>query len=265
MRSIQTRHLPPLLVAGLACAVLASGGAVAQIDPRTAPANRGPAVPRDFQVEQPPCPCQDGHWYDANRKSCVTGTGCKVPGMPNGDKGGKYFAWDGNLFLDTPCRSCARLELPLATGTADWVFADGPVASMKGKSALVYTQPPAAWGSLQGSSWVTAVTGQSSPVDNYFYELRFCLCPGFRNASLAMSLLADNGATVLLNGTQIGAVTDPNGKGFVNPPKPVSTNVQGLFKPGVNVLTVRVQNGGGYTGFLVGGQLTADAGRCPEP
>lgn len=258
MRSVTIFSLL-LALAGLAIA----GGATAQIgDPRTAtPSPRVPPNP-NLQLDQP-CPCQDGHWYDPNRKSCVTGA-CKVPGMPNGDKGGNYFAWNGDLYIDTPCKSCERLALPLATGTAAWVFADGPVASMKGKPPLVYTQPPAAWGSLQGSSWVTAATGDSAPAGDYVYELRFCLCPGFRNASLTMNVLADNGVTVLLNGNQIGTVLDPNGKGFVNPPKPVNTSTQSFFLQGQNVLTVRVSNQGSYTGLLAGGQITADAGQCRQ-
>jgi hypothetical protein len=44
------------------------------------------------------CDCPQGTWYDANRSSCVT-TACQnVTGIPDGDKGGGYFAWQGTLF-----------------------------------------------------------------------------------------------------------------------------------------------------------------------
>jgi len=205
MRSIRTRRLTSLLL-GLAWMALATGEATAQFSDNP----RLPTPQGNFVQGDQPCPCQDGHWYDKNRKSCVTGS-CKVPGMPNGDKGGKYFAWDGNLFIDTPCKPCERLVLPLATGTAAWVFADGPVPSMKGKPPVVHTQIPAGWGSLPGSSWVTATTSGTAPEDHYTYELRFCLCPGFSNAGLAMSVLADNSAMILLNGNQIGAISGPEG------------------------------------------------------
>ncbi|MFP5287223.1 MAG: hypothetical protein ACLGI9_15900, partial [Thermoanaerobaculia bacterium] len=111
---------------------------------------------------------------------------------------------------------------------------------------------------------VTAATGVSAPTGDYVYELRFCLCPGFRNASLTMSVLADNAATIFLNGNQIGTVSGPNGTGFVNPPKPVNTSTQSFFLQGQNVLTVRVSNQSSFTGLLAGGQITADAGQCRQ-
>lgn len=252
MRCIRT-----LILAGLALALLAGGQAAAQIDPRTATAAPRVGVPAgDFQLDQP-CPCQDGHWYDANRKSCVTGA-CKVPGMPNGDKGGKYFAWDGNLFIDTPCKPCERLDLPLATGTAQWIVADGPDASLKGKPAIV-VQPVAGWGSIAGAKWIRGAASDYAPGGDYRYELRFCLCPEFKNARLSLNVLADNSLTVLLNGQEIGKVAGP--KGFVDPPKPFATGSH--FQAGQNVLTVVVNNEPhSRTGLLVGGSITADAGRC---
>lgn len=51
------------------------------------------------------CDCPKG-WYAKNRKSCAIDAGCKVPGMPNGDKGGGYFAWDQKLFMDIPGDRC---------------------------------------------------------------------------------------------------------------------------------------------------------------
>lgn len=257
MRSTRIRPLISLLLLGFVSAVLAT----AQVsDPRiaTPPADFS-AIPADLPRDQP-CPCQDGHWYDKNRKSCVTGA-CKVPGMPNGDKGGKYFAWDGNLFIDTPCKPCERLDLPLATGTAQWIVADGPDASLKGKPPVAVQQIPAGWGSIAGSKWVQGAANASSPGGDYRYELRFCLCPGFKNARLSLSALADNSLKVIVNGTEIGSVPGP--KGFVDPPKTFSTGTQSHFKPGANVLTIVVNNQPhSPTGLLVGGSITADEGRC---
>jgi hypothetical protein len=64
----------------------------------------------DAMAQQPPsgpppagCQCAQGHWYDPNVKSCVT-TACEVvKGMPDGDKGGGFFAWNGHLFTKTAC------------------------------------------------------------------------------------------------------------------------------------------------------------------
>ena len=60
--------------------------------------------PRPFQCSSC-CTCERG-WYDKNRRSCVEGTGCAVPGMPNGSKGGGYFAWDQKLFRNIPGARC---------------------------------------------------------------------------------------------------------------------------------------------------------------
>lgn len=55
--------------------------------------------PSGFRGCQRTCSCSRG-WYDANRDSCVTGACESVPGMPNGSKGGGYFAWNETLFVD---------------------------------------------------------------------------------------------------------------------------------------------------------------------
>ncbi|MEM7049183.1 MAG: hypothetical protein AAF604_05965 [Acidobacteriota bacterium] len=63
------------------------------------------------------CDCPPGTWYDPNRGSCVRGA-CPVPGMPNGDKGGGFFAWQGQLYQDVAgARNCRTT--PLCTGGCD--------------------------------------------------------------------------------------------------------------------------------------------------
>lgn len=52
------------------------------------------------------CDCPDATWFDANRDSCVTGAGCDIEDLPNGDIGGGYFAWDGHLFVDVAEGDC---------------------------------------------------------------------------------------------------------------------------------------------------------------
>lgn len=55
------------------------------------------------------CDCPPGKWYDSNRKSCVT-TACQnTGGIPNGDKGGGYFAWQGILYKNVPGATNCRL------------------------------------------------------------------------------------------------------------------------------------------------------------
>ena len=54
------------------------------------------------------CSCPRG-WYDANRDSCVTGACENVKGLPNGNKGGGYFAWNETLFLDIPGKTGCKV------------------------------------------------------------------------------------------------------------------------------------------------------------
>lgn len=54
------------------------------------------------------CSCPAGHWLHSDGKSCVTGTGCKVPGMPNQSLAGGYFFWNGDLFQITGQATCVQ-------------------------------------------------------------------------------------------------------------------------------------------------------------
>lgn len=72
------------------------------------------ARPAGFRGCEKICECPRG-WYDKTRDSCVVGADCKVPGMPNGDKGGGYFAWDQALFIDIPGKHDCRV-VPTGSG-----------------------------------------------------------------------------------------------------------------------------------------------------
>jgi hypothetical protein len=62
--------------------------------------------PTNFKGCDRKCTCPKG-WYDENRRSCAIGALCdKVPGMPDGDKGGGYWAWHGILFMDIAGANC---------------------------------------------------------------------------------------------------------------------------------------------------------------
>lgn len=78
-----------------------SGAFTSGESPRPINAN---TVPSKASTRCRSCTCPRG-WFDPNRNSCVIGM-CDVPGMPNGDKGGGYFAWGGKLFRDIPGLDC---------------------------------------------------------------------------------------------------------------------------------------------------------------
>ena len=66
--------------------------------------------------------------------------------------------------------------------------------------------------------------------DYFTYEFTFCLFANFKNPSLSLSFLVDNGATVNLNGNQIFATT--GGANFQLPAsKPPAENVPSKKSP----------------------------------
>jgi len=42
--------------------------------------------------------CGPGMWLHTDNRTCVTGAGCRVPGIPDQDLKGGYFFWKGDLF-----------------------------------------------------------------------------------------------------------------------------------------------------------------------
>ena len=59
------------------------------------------------------CSCPVPALYDVTRRSCVKAAGCAtVPGMPNGDKGGGYFATAGKLYKNVPGAVCRVSVIP---------------------------------------------------------------------------------------------------------------------------------------------------------
>ena len=72
------------------------------------------------------CTCPVPALYDVIRGSCVKPAGCAaVPGMPNGDKGGGYFATAGKLYRNVPgavCRASLIWRIPLRPWlSAQWL------------------------------------------------------------------------------------------------------------------------------------------------
>lgn len=76
------------------------------------------------------CDCPGGQWYDARRERCVTGAGCEVEGLPNGDKGGGFFAWENVLYVDagrgTDCRVVPPGSSEPACEWTPWLNRDRP-------------------------------------------------------------------------------------------------------------------------------------------
>ena len=109
------------------------------------------------------CPCAAGNWYDANRKSCVTSAcGKPVTGMPDGDKGGGYFAWNNYLFIDTACVGCNGVDVQLTNFTVKPVNPIGLTDLQY--SFVMKNNGSVASGPVQMNMWISASPSCSPPV-----------------------------------------------------------------------------------------------------
>lgn len=149
---------------------------------------------------------------------------------------------------------CGNFSLDISTGMAAWEFAHPGSASFVAPTLSAGTMY---WSNLPGALWL--VPGSSMDQGNYTYRLRFRLCSGFRNAYLALQLLADDRAVVALNGHTIGTT----GANPFTTSTSVSTSNAAFFKAGLNELTVVVTNDMSYTGLAVHGSLRVEGGLCP--
>ena len=96
--------------------------------------------------------------------------------------------------------------------------------------------------------------------DYFTYEFTFCLFANFKNPSLSLSFLVDNGATVNLNGNQIFATT--GGANFQLPARTVNYSGTSFWHAGPNTVQFVVRNDGGATGLDAVLHVKATGGKC---
>jgi CSLREA domain-containing protein len=168
----------------------------------------------------------------------------------------------------TPCCEFP-VSLNISTGQASigqddpvWRLVSVPNGTAGGPvpGPAVVIAPNGAWATLPGTQWISAnaqcsiIITDDCPGGMYSYELCWSQCGGLEGP-LNLDLLADNSATVFLNGNQIGATTG----GFANPTSIPFTD------PGpnaMNCLRVDVANSphssgaGTATGMDLRGSLT---------
>ena len=188
---------------------------------------------------------------------------------------------------DPPITPCPDLVKNLATGfddAANSVIAAGSnddewqvLSNPSGSPAhpAVAVNPHVLWFTPgAGTSWVSDDPGGSymGPGGDYTYQICFCLNERFQNPRLNLDLVVDNDLmSVTLNGNPLftGPLPGPNGW-YPGPPFNVNTNDPTFFHPGKNCVEIVVRNldygpGGGPTGLLVSGGVTADHGTCCCP
>jgi RHS repeat-associated protein len=97
--------------------------------------------------------------------------------------------------------------------------------------------PTAYYGILPNSGWI-GCPGLSSNASG-LYQATFVLPLGFTNASLTIQVLADNAATVYLNGNQIGAqIHAETNRNFVLPAEQYTISNPSAFFAGTNILFI---------------------------
>jgi hypothetical protein len=189
--------------------------------------------------------------------------------MPDGDKGGGFFALHGVLFQQMPCAPPSDLNLQIGTGQTWHVSGNGAAATGVPFVTTATTKSPAWANPIPNSSWISINPALGKPPGsptNYTYTFEFCLCEeGLKTAALNAVLLADNCViSVTLNSTNVppGSPLMPCPNGFTGGPYPYATTTG--FVVGTNTVKVVVQNNGNITGLDALFKITAAHGACPR-
>lgn len=105
--------------------------------------------------------------------------------------------------------------------------------------------PHPAWSTIAGTRWVSVSPDRVGPAAGADFRFTFTLPEGARSPSLSFSILADNAATIFLNGVIVGGqpVANCPGANFGGPATTISTSNAGLFQPGVNTVVINDDNG----------------------
>ncbi|MBY0506408.1 MAG: hypothetical protein K2X03_20985 [Bryobacteraceae bacterium] len=183
--------------------------------------------------------------------------------MPDGDKGGNYFALGGTILQKVACLpTCGDLRSTVTTGQPGWILNKAPGLGAP-KAAVVVSRPTAGWGSIPGASWISIDANGGNASGSYEFVYAFCLCPGARNLNIVLDYLADNGVQIYLNNKLLTSTTGD--RNFVAPPKNLNYSTvvgSGDAVVGTNRIRMVVSNEGSVTGLLARLQLIAPGGAC---
>jgi hypothetical protein len=126
----------------------------------------------------------------------------------------------------------------------------------------VIANPNGTYGSLPDASWIGVTDDQGSGnfASNHTtnYDTTFELPSGYTDPSLSITLLADNAATVLLNGNQVGQQTQAADPSNFQSSSTFSTPEGSFFNEGTNTLEVQVADFTGPNGL----DYSADVSFC---
>ncbi len=152
------------------------------------------------------------------------------------------------LFINSGFNQLKELVLAPGTVDAEWKVTKEYGAAVSPPRAAFVVQNDPAWNAAQPQSqWLTSFIKTGDPTlpspaswpGEYDFEYEFCLDSGFTNPRLAIEMISDNAASVLLNGHSIGSTA---WNSYSQPPVAIVTFNAANFKVGRNRLVIKVDN-----------------------
>ncbi len=109
-------------------------------------------------------------------------------------------------------------------------------------NAFIPTPNPL-YSSIPGANWIGVQADGNGPSNTTnIFRTSFTLSAGFTGPSLSISILADDQATVFLNGHFVGAQQFLPTINYTNPPSVFTTTNPSFFLAGQNILEIRCFN-----------------------
>jgi hypothetical protein len=182
-------------------------------------------------------------------------------GVEGGGPGGTALVANLNTGYDQSTSTLLPFgTLPGGTNDDDWKVGEQP--------AKVIISPHPVWAApLDLSRWISVNPdrGLSPGATTISFERCFCLGAGARDVTLDLQARADNEATVLLNGQNLGGPGGAHNSATPLSIRRTGAVGDGLFVEGRNCLRIVVTDFGVVTGLDVAGSVIASGGACDLP
>jgi hypothetical protein len=156
----------------------------------------------------------------------------------------------------TPALAASTITLVSGGGAGDFGTPDPSVTysipAIGATGAAVITRPNGGYGAITGARWIntTGSTGiDQSTILSTDYSTTFSLPAGFAGPSISVQVLADNAATVFLNGVQIGQQPQVDSEVNFGIVSTFGNSALATFHVGSNTLTIRNADFGGSNGI----------------
>ncbi|MGA2878217.1 MAG: PEP-CTERM sorting domain-containing protein [Bryobacteraceae bacterium] len=171
------------------------------------------------------------------------------------------------------------IDLNTGNGTSPYTITSDTLVPSEGTSVTVVTTTAPLWVNDLSSEWISPQADQSSgntsgeqDLGSVTYDTTFNLPVGFTNASLDITLAADDWTTISLNGNPVFYTGPDTGEWKFDTILPDSPSVDSELVSGPNTLEFIVYNtgggsdaGGGPTGLDAQVSVNYSTSAVPEP